>query len=380
MQTSVAWASSFVEKLVAPLAALTGATSSEAALKNWLVSCDKSNMVGPFLVQCPESLEEAISTIQKFRAQPSAKFGIDGKVIQLDDSEPTIRFKVSKAGIAEMRQVRPSARKPVGSWLTIRVSAEASADQGACKYGLGKALKDLGFIAKIAFQRKAFKVAVNVLHCDVQSVPQNGTFDYTARLEFYIKMDGVFQKHSAEIERLAPELFVQCELKPCKHHQDWRCLCNIKSTRKPWSKGPPKDTSAAETDLLALARAQQQAEDSSCKLPPPSYTPTYSYRWDHTLGYEGEGHPPLHLVSLNSNGVLSNDTWSKLLNLAQFLQVDILCLQETNIAVRRRETTIARGDCKTLWLYITPRPQAYRLRQRRYRRPNPDRREQCHHI
>ena len=110
-------------------------------------------------------------------------------------------------------------------------------------------------------------------------------------------------------------------------------MCNIKSTRKVWSKPPPKDTSAAESDLLALARAQQQAEDSSCKLPPPpSYTPTYSYRWDHTLGYEGEG-PPLHLVSLNSNGVLSNATWSKLLDLAQFLQVDILCLQETKIAV-----------------------------------------------
>ena len=63
-----------------------------------------------------------------------------------------------------------------------------------------------------------------------------------------------------------------------------------------------------------------------------AYIPTYSYRWDHTLGYEGEGHP-LHLISLNVNGVLSNDTWAKLLNLAQFLKIDILCLQETNIAV-----------------------------------------------
>ena len=65
---------------------------------------------------------------------------------------------------------------------------------------------------------------------------------------------------------------------------------------------------------------------------PKPTPPIYSYRWDHTLGYEGEGHP-LHLVSLNVNGVLSNDTWAKLLNLAQFLKEDILCLQETNIAV-----------------------------------------------
>ena len=72
-------------------------------------------MVGPFLVQFPEFLLEAISTIQKFRAQPSAKFGIDGKVIQLDETEPTIRFKISKAEIAEMRQARPAARKPVGT-------------------------------------------------------------------------------------------------------------------------------------------------------------------------------------------------------------------------------------------------------------------------
>ena len=63
-----------------------------------------------------------------------------------------------------------------------------------------------------------------------------------------------------------------------------------------------------------------------------AYIPIYSYRWDHTLGYEGEG-PPLRLVSLNVNGVLSNDRWAKLLNLAQFLKTDILCLQETNIAV-----------------------------------------------
>lgn len=48
--------------------------------------------------------------------------------------------------------------------------------------------------------------------------------------------------------------------------------------------------------------------------------------------YEEKGHP-LHLVSINVNGVLSNDTWSRLLNLAQFLKVDILCLQETNIAI-----------------------------------------------
>ena len=51
-----------VEKLVAPLAALAGATSSEAALKNWLVSsCGKANMVGPFLVQYAASLHEEIS-------------------------------------------------------------------------------------------------------------------------------------------------------------------------------------------------------------------------------------------------------------------------------------------------------------------------------
>ena len=114
-------------------------------------------------------------------------------------------------------------------------------------------------------------------------------------------------------------------------HQ-FNCLCNLKSTRKTWTKGPPKDSAAAERELLAKARAQQEADDSACKLPPQAYIPIYSYRWDHTLGYEGEG-PPLHLVSLNVNGVLSNDTWAKLLNLAQFLKIDILCLQETNIAV-----------------------------------------------
>ena len=60
-----------------------------------------------------------------------------------------------------MHQVRPTARKPVGSWLIIKVSAEATVDQGACKYGLGKALKEAGFTVKLSFQRKsAFKVAV----------------------------------------------------------------------------------------------------------------------------------------------------------------------------------------------------------------------------
>ena len=73
------------------------------------------------------------------------------------------------------------------------------------------------------------------------------------------------------------------------------------------------------------------ADESKGDLGHLFYVPTYSYRWDHTLGYEGEG-PPLHLVSLNVNGVLSNDTWRELLNLAQFLKIDILCLQETNIA------------------------------------------------
>ena len=230
-----------VEKLVAPLLALVGVTSTEAAMKYWLVTCNKPNMVGPFWIQCPEFLQEEISTIQKFRAQPSAKFGVDGKVIQLDENEPTIRFKVSKASVAEMRQVRPTARKAVGSWLTTKVSAEATADQGACKHGLGLALKHAGFTAKIAFQRKsALKVAVNTLHCDVQSVPQNGTFDYTAPLGFHIKRDGIFEPHIAVFERLAPELIVECELKPCKHHTLWSCLCNIKSTRKTWTKGPPQ--------------------------------------------------------------------------------------------------------------------------------------------
>ena len=233
-----------------------------------------------------------------------------------------------------MRQVRPTARKPGGSWLTIKVSAEASADQGACKHGLGIALKHAGFtLSKIAFQRKStFKVAVNVLHCDVQSLPETGSFDYTASLDFHIKLDGIYKPHTAIFERLAPELFVKAELKPCKHHNLFNCLCNLKSARKTWTKGPPKDSAAAERELLAKARAQQEADDSACKLPPQAYIPIYSYRWDHTLGYEGEGHP-LHLVSLNVNGVLSNDTWAKLLNLAHFLRIDILCLQETNIPV-----------------------------------------------
>jgi exonuclease III len=322
-----------VENLVAPLLALLGATSTEAAMKHWLVTCSKANMVGPFLVQCPDFLLDEIGTIQKFRAQPSSRF-VEGKVIQLNETEPTIRFKVSKASEAEMRQVRPTARKPVGSWLTIKVSAEATADQGACKHGLGIALKYAGFtLSKIAFQRKsAFKVAVNVLHCDVQSVPPNGTFDYTSALDFHIKTDGIFKPHSAIFERLASELFVRCELKPCKHHTSFNCLCNLKSTRKTWTKGPPRDSAEAERELLAKARAQQEADDSACKLLPLAYIPIYSYTWDHTLGYEGEG-PPLHLVSLNVNGVLSNDIWAKLLNLAHFLKIDILCLQETNIAV-----------------------------------------------
>ena len=215
-----------VENLVAPLLALLGATSTEAAMKHWLVTCSKANMVGPFLVQCPDFLLEEIGTIQKFRAQPSARF-VEGKVIQLNETEPTIRFKVSKASEAEMRQVRPTARKPVGSWLTIKVSAEATADQGACKHGLGIALKYAGFtLSKIAFQRKsAFKVAVNVLHCDVQSVPPNGTFDYTSALDFHIKTDGIFKPHSAIFERLASELFVRCELKPCKHHTSFTVRC-----------------------------------------------------------------------------------------------------------------------------------------------------------
>ena len=86
-----------VEKLVAPLLALAGATSSEAAMKHWLVTYNKPNMVGPFFVQCPDFLLDEISTIKKFRAQPSAKFGVDGKVVQIDETEPTIRFKVSTA-------------------------------------------------------------------------------------------------------------------------------------------------------------------------------------------------------------------------------------------------------------------------------------------
>ena len=193
-----------------------------------------------------------------------------------------------------MRQVRPTASKPGpgGSWLTIKVSAEASADQGACKHGLGIALKHAGFtLSKIAFQRKStFKVAVNCLHCDVQSVPQNGTFDFTAPLDFHIKMDGIFKPHTAVFERLAPELFVKCELKPCKHHTQYNCLCNMKSTRKTWTKPPPQDSASAERELLAKARAQQEADDSACKLP-QAYIPTYSYRWGHTLGYEGEPPP-----------------------------------------------------------------------------------------
>ena len=282
-----------VEQLVAPLLALVGATSTEAAMKHWLVTCNKPNMVGPFFVQCPDFLLEEISTIQKFRARPSAKFSADGKVVQLEETEPTIRFKVSKASAEEMRQVRPTASKPGGSWLTIKVSAEASADQGACKHGLGIALNHAGFtLKKIAFQRKStFKVAVNCLHCDVQSVPTNGTFDFTAPLDFHIKTDGIFKPHTALFERLAPELFIKCELKPCKHHIHYNCLCNVKSTRKPWTKPPPKDSASAERELLAKARAQQEAEDSACKLP-LAYIPIYSYRWDHTLGYEGEGPPP----------------------------------------------------------------------------------------
>ena len=166
----------------------------------------------------------------------------------------------------------------------------------------------------------------------MQAVPEPGTFDYKAPLDFHIVVNGVWKPHTAVFERLASELFKHCELKPCMHSIYCGCLCAVAPPPKQWKKGPPKDNSSAERDFLAKARALQEAEDSACALPSHTYTPIYSYRWDHTLGFEGEG-PPLNLVSLNCNGVLSNDTWQTLLKLAQFLKVDILCLQEPNIPV-----------------------------------------------
>ena len=83
------------------------------------------------------------------------------------------------------------------------------------------------------------------------------------------------------IERLAPELFKRCELKPCMHYTYFNCLCNLKSTRKTWTKAPPKDSAAAERELLAKARAnsyEQSHGSPSLHQSHPLFTPSDSLR------------------------------------------------------------------------------------------------------
>ena len=67
-----------VEQLVVPLLALVGATSTEAAMKHWLVTYNKPNMVGPFFVQCPDFLQANYSGRSSSRHLTASLAGSQG--------------------------------------------------------------------------------------------------------------------------------------------------------------------------------------------------------------------------------------------------------------------------------------------------------------
>ena len=131
-----------------------------------------------------------------------------GKAVSLGADAPAIKFSTKPPEIAEMRQVSSTAKKEGGSWLTLKVSLEASADQGGCKKGLQVALSNAGFKYSLSFHKEGkYKVAVNTLHCKVVSVPQPGTFDCFSDINFYIKKGDDWSPQKASFQKLAPELF-----------------------------------------------------------------------------------------------------------------------------------------------------------------------------
>ena len=300
-------------------------------LNTWAVKSLKNSMTGPFIILHPSELEEEASKIHSIYVRPSHQFQ-DGKAVALADDATPIKFSAAPARDSELSQVTAGkAAKQSGSWLVVTVSAEAAKQGGSCKAGVQFALRAAGFKVKAAWQTAKFGVHKTSLHCKIYNVPTD--FDFTEPFWFEIRSPSI-KRHQGHITAMASELLTHLNIKKCCYGPaDAACLCHIARDpqgRAPVYKGRSKRPSQNDySNFIAEQRAMQQIEEGKLTY---SYTPLYSYRWDHTLGYEGEGPNSISLVSLNVNGIMSNNSWPKLLDLARLLKVDILCLQETNLS------------------------------------------------
>ena len=116
---------------------------------------------------------------------------------------------------------------------------------------------------KMAFVKAKYETGTDTLHVNIKHVPEN--FDFSVPLVYWIKIsEEEFTAHKADFGRLAPDLFKECNLKPCKHPLTLKCLCHLATApRKPQGRNPTAPNS--QSDQMDFLRAQiflQQQEES----------------------------------------------------------------------------------------------------------------------
>ena len=236
---------------------------STALFHKWSVKSKKKNWVGPFIITFPAALESSIDLLTHFYAHPEKRFKEGGGIEDVPENI-LIKFKISKVSESEALQVSaPSKHQGGSSWFHLYVSSKALITPGPCKYGIGQAMRAAGFRDfKMDFVKAKFKTGTDTLHVKIKHVPE--VFDFSVPIAYWIKTseDG-FEAHKADIGRLAPDLYKECNLKPCKHNLTLKCLCHLAPTpRKPQERKKATNGQSDQLDFLRAQRLLQQQEES----------------------------------------------------------------------------------------------------------------------
>jgi exonuclease III len=293
----------------------------------------KKNDTGPFIISTTTStIDTILDKIPFIYVKPMGQFN-EGKFQPITDHHKAIQFSTSKASPTDMAQVNPQSSNMgiKGAWIVLITSALAASRGNYALTAIRKALSKQGLEAKLKWSKTTLGQKSTKIHADVRAIPEN--FAWRATFNFKIEDD----EFSVKICDISNEILSLYKLKKCCYlPDDNTCLCEL--GKRPRINKPRLFRSRDDAMLHYYEEARQAAAEARRDMASAGtityfYIPIYSYTWNSTLGYEGEGPTSLKILSLNINGILTDNTWINLLTTTRHNKFTIISLQETNLAM-----------------------------------------------
>ena len=140
----------------------------------------------------------------------------------------------------------------------------------------------------------------------------------------------------------------------CFHPLTRACTCNEKSKQRHHRRRSTNPRSEEAKLIAEMAALQGDHPNHARPFHKPKlklrhnkiWTIRFTQAWNHTLGYDGEGHAFITIISQNLNGILSDDSWEHAIKASLRHHPHIICFQELNLKKgdKRLETFVSKAD------------------------------------